>query len=362
MKNIKTTLLLAFLLNGLITHANAQKSLRLGVAGLNHNHVYGILSRYRDGKANIVGIAEPNKALWVKFGKIFHIPDSLFFTDLKTMVLKKKPDAVLGYNAAANHVDIVEVCAPLGIPVMVEKPMAATLDQAKRINDLVTKYKTVFLVNYETTWYQSTRDIYNTVNAGTIGSIKRMVAHDGHQGPKEIGCSEEFLAWLTDPILNGAGALNDFGCYGADQMTWMMHGERPIAVTAIARHYKPQVYPKVEDDATIIVEYKGATGEIEGSWNWPFSIKDFEVFGETGYLHALDTSHIVSRMREKIIGSKDVPSMEAPINDPIVYLTAVLNKQISGTDDQSSLNYNMIVMEILDAAKRSIKEGKRIVL
>lgn len=362
MKNIKTTLLLAFLLNGLITHANAQKSLRLGVAGLNHNHVYGILSRYRDGKADIVGIAEPNKALWVKFGKIFHIPDSLFFTDLKTMVLKKKPDAVLGYNAAANHVDIVEVCAPLGIPVMVEKPMAATLDQAKRINDLVTKYKTVFLVNYETTWYQSTRDIYNTVNAGTIGSIKRMVAHDGHQGPKEIGCSEEFLAWLTDPVLNGAGALNDFGCYGADQMTWMMHGERPIAVSAIARHYKPEVYPKVEDDALIIVEYKTATGEIEGSWNWPFSIKDFEVFGETGYLHALDTSHIVSRMREKIIGSKDVPSMEAPINDPIIYLTAVLNKQISGKDDQSSLNYNMIVMEILDAAKRSIKEGKRIVL
>jgi predicted dehydrogenase len=362
MKNVKSPLLLALLLVGFITHAHAQKSLRLGVAGLNHNHVYGILSRYRDGKANIVGIAEPNKALWVKFGKIFHIPDSLFFTDLKTMVLKKKPDAVLGYNAAANHVDIVEVCAPLGIPVMVEKPMAATLDQAKRINELVTKNHTVFLVNYETTWYQSTRDIYNTVNAGTIGSIKRMVAHDGHQGPKEIGCSEEFLAWLTDPILNGAGALNDFGCYGADQMTWMMHGERPIAVTAIARHYKPQVYPKVEDDATIIVEYKGATGEIEGSWNWPFSIKDFEVFGETGYLHALDTSHIVSRMREKIIGSKDVPSMEAPINDPIVYLTAVLNKQISGTDDQSSLNYNIIVMEILDAAKRSIKEGKRIVL
>jgi predicted dehydrogenase len=362
MKNAKTFLLMALLLAGFITRANAQKSLRLGVAGLNHNHVYGILSRYRDGKADIVGIAEPNKALWVKFGKIFHIPDSLFFTDLKTMVLKKKPDAVLGYNAAANHVDIVEVCAPLGIPVMVEKPMAATLEQAKRIEQLSTKYNTVFLVNYETTWYQSTHDIYNTVNAGTIGPIKRMVAHDGHQGPKEIGCSEEFLAWLTDPVLNGAGALNDFGCYGADQMTWMMHGERPIAVTAIARHYKPQVYPKVEDDATIMVEYKGATGEIEGSWNWPFSIKDFEVFGETGYLHALDTSHIVSRMREKIIGSKDVPSMEAPINDPIVYLTAVLNHQISGKDDQSSLNYNMTVMEILDAAKRSIKEGKRIVL
>ena len=59
-----------------------------------------------------------------------------------------------------------------------------------------------------------------------------MVVHDGHQGPKEIGCSKEFLAWLTDPVLNGAGALNDFGCYGADLMTWLMHGQKPIAVTA----------------------------------------------------------------------------------------------------------------------------------
>jgi len=342
--------------------AKGQTNLRLGIAGLNHNHVYGILNRYKSGKAIIVGIAEPNKALWLKFGKQFNIPDSLFFTDLKIMVISKKPDAVLGYNAAANHVDIVEVCAPLGIPVMVEKPLAATLPQAKRMEELANKYHIKVLTNYETTWYPSNWDIYNTVAAGTIGPIKKMVAHDGHQGPKEIGCSEEFLSWLTDPVLNGAGALNDFGCYGADLMTWMMHGEKPIAVTAIGRHYKPEIYPKVEDDATVIVEYPGATGQIEGSWNWPFGIKDFEVFGETGYLHALDTSHIVSRMRENIKATKSVDPLAAPINDSMVYLDAVLHNKLRGTDDLSSLKYNMVVMEILDAAKRSIKEGKRIVL
>jgi len=362
MKNLIKPFLFTLLLTAFLSAANAQNSLRLAIAGLNHNHVYGILNRYKSGTANIVGIAEPNKALWVKFGKQFNIPDSLFFTDLKTMVLKTKPDAVLGYNAAANHVDIVEVCAPLHIPVMVEKPLAATLSQAKRMEVLANKYGIKVLTNYETTWYPSNWDIYNTVNTGTIGGIRKMVAHDGHQGPKEIGCSEEFLAWLTDPVLNGAGALNDFGCYGADLMTWMMHGERPIAVTAVARHYKPTIYPKVEDDATVIVEYKGATGQIEGSWNWPFSIKDFEVYGETGYLHALDTSHIVSRMRENIKSSKTVAPLAAPINDPIIYLTAVLHNQLPGTDDLSSLKYNMIVMEILDAAKRSIAEGKRITL
>src|SRR3978361_2276210 len=67
-----------------ITNANAQSKFRVGVAGLNHDHIYNILNDYSKGRVNIVGIAEPNKHLWEKYGKQFHIPDSLFFTDLKT--------------------------------------------------------------------------------------------------------------------------------------------------------------------------------------------------------------------------------------------------------------------------------------
>ncbi len=340
----------------------AQAPIRVVVAGLNHDHVHGILNQYNKGLVDIVGIAEPNKDLQQKFSKLYHLPDSLFSTDLKKLVTEKKPDAVLGYNAVADHLKIVEICAPLEIPVMVEKPLAATLSQAKQMEALANKYHIKLLTNFETTWYPSYQDVYNTVMADSIGAIKKMVVHDGHQGPKEIGCSPEFLSWLTDPVLNGAGALNDFGCYGADLMTWFMHGQKPIAVTAITRHYKPGVYPKVEDDATILLEYPQATGQIEASWNWPFSIKDLEVFGETGYLHALDKENISSRMRENIKGTKVALPLAAPINDPIVYLTAVLQDKISGTDDQSSLQYNMIVMEILDAAKRSAATGKRIVL
>ncbi|MBS1521561.1 MAG: Gfo/Idh/MocA family oxidoreductase [Bacteroidetes bacterium] len=358
MKN-KIFLTIALLLS-LCTIASAQK-LKVCVAGLNHDHIYNILNAYKHGQVDIIGIAEPNKELWKKYGKQFNLPDAIFYTDLKTMLKGKKPDAVLGYNAVANHVDIVEVCAPLGIPVMVEKPLAATLDQAKRIEELADKYHIKVLTNYETTWYPSYNDVYTSVNNDSIGPIKKMVFHDGHQGPKEIGCSKEFLAWLTDPVLNGAGALNDFGCYGADLVTWFMHGQQPIAVTAIARHYKPEVYPKVEDDATILVEYPGATAQIEGSWNWPFSIKDMEVFGEHGYYHAFNGTEISSRMRENKKGSKTVTSLPAPINDPLVYLSANLKGEIK-EDDQSSLKYNMIAMKILDAAKRSIKEGKRIVL
>jgi hypothetical protein len=66
-------------------------------------------------------------------------------------------------------------------------------------------------------------------------------------------------------------------------------------------------------------------------------------------------------MRENIKGGKKATALSAPINDPLVYLAAALKGQIT-TDDQSCLKYNMVAMQILDAAKRSIKEGKRIVL
>ncbi len=340
----------------------AQQLIRVVIAGLNHDHVHGILNQYNKNVVNIVGIAEPDKQLQQKYSKLYHLPDSLFFSDLKKLVTEKKPDAVLGYNPVGKHLDIVKICAPLRISVMVEKPLAATLLQAKQIELLANKFHIKVLTNFETTWYPSYRDVYNTISKDSIGQIKKMVVHDGHQGPKEIGCSAEFLSWLTDPELNGAGALNDFGCYGADLMTWLMQGNEPIAVTAITRHYKPDVYPKVDDDATIIVEYPKATGQIEASWNWPFSIKDLEVFGEKGYLHALDNENIISRMRENIKGVKKAEPLSAPINNPITYLTTVLQNKLPGTDDQSSLKYNIIVMKILDAAKRSAATGKRIVL
>ena len=119
-------------------------------------------------------------------------------------------------------------------------------------------------MNYETTWYASNQAAYDEVRDGRLGEIRRVVVHDGHQGPKEIGVPPEFLSWLTDPEQNGAGALYDFGCYGVDLMTWMMHGETPLTVTAVVNHDKPQIYPRVDDDSTIVLQYPHAQAVIHG--------------------------------------------------------------------------------------------------
>ncbi|WP_129715711.1 Gfo/Idh/MocA family protein [Pedobacter sp. SYP-B3415] len=357
---MKKLLALVLVLIGLQSRAQ-DKPARVAIAGLSHDHIHLVLREYGKGRIDIIGIAETNAELRKKYAAMYKLPETLFYADLKELLKKERPQAVLGYNPVAQHVDLVRICAPLGISVMVEKPLAATLAQAKEMEQLARKHKINLLTNYETTWYPSLKKVHDDIRSGNIGTIRKMVAHDGHRGPQEIGCSKEFLAWLTDPVMNGAGALNDFGCYGADLMTWLMNGEEPIAVTAVTKTYKPQIYPKVDDDASVMVEYRTATGFIEGSWNWPFDIKDLEVFGDKGYYHARDKDQVAQRIGNRT-GSTRAEALPAPLDNPFSYLNAVLSGKITGQNDPSSLNYNMTVMRILDAAKRAAKEKRRVVL
>jgi predicted dehydrogenase len=193
--------------------------------------------------------------------------------------------------------------------------------------------------------------------------VRKVVVHDGHYGPKEIGVEPEFLAWLTDPKLNGAGALFDFGCYGADLMTWLMDGQRPQTVTAVTQQLKPEIYSRVDDEATIILTYPKAQAIIQASWNWPFDRKDMEVYGQTGYVITVKRDDIRVRRggkesHEEQLAAKPVPT---PYDNSLSYVRAVI---LDGAkpDALSSLETNVTVTEILDAARRSAASGKTIAL
>lgn len=353
---MKKLLITLITLNSLL-QAFSQQPLRVGVAGLSHDHAYGLMRQYKDGKVLIIGIAEADTQLANRYKKRFQLPDNIFYPSLKAMLDKIKPDAVLAYNPIAEHINVVEACAPKGISVMVEKPLATTVADANRMAALARKHGIHLLTNYETTWYPSNQQLYSMVQSQAIGPVRKMVVHDGHEGPKEIGCSKDFLAWLTDPVKNGGGAIIDFGCYGANLMTWLMNGKAPIAVTAITHQIKPDIYPNVDDDATILLEYPDATGIIEASWNWPYSIKDWEVFGKSGYLHALDPDNLQQRQKKNY---EPVSLQQPTYTDNLKYFADVLQGKIKPGNDLSSLENNLIVVRILEAAKQSAREGKKI--
>ncbi len=362
--NRAISILLLLLMTAVKLPAQEQrKPLRVGVVGLVHAHVHWILGRENRGDIEIVGIAEPNRNLAEQYSKQHGYDMKLVYPTMEEMIEKTKPDAVLAFNAIYDHLKVVEYCAPKGIHVMVEKPLAVSMEHAGKMISLAKKHNIYLLTNYETTWYGSNEEAYRlAITEKKIGDIRKIVFHTGHQGPVEIGCNPEFLEWLTDPKLNGGGALTDFGCYGADIATWLMNGEKPLSVTAVTQQIKPALYPRVEDEATIIVKYPMAQVIIEASWNWPYGRKDMELYGKTGYVFCKDGTNMVFRENEKTAPS-DMAAPPLPVNrnDPFVYFANVINGSIQMKPfDLSSPGNNEMVMKILDAAKKSARTGKTV--
>jgi predicted dehydrogenase len=351
--------------------AGAEPPIRVAIVGLVHGHVKGFLTALPGNQAaTLVAIVEPQEALAKDYAAKYRLDAQLFYIDLEKMLVEQHPDAVLVYTTIADHRKVIEIAARHGVSSMVEKPLATTLEDALAIRAVArnsgTRERPVHvLVNYETTWYASNHQVIAQAAAGKLGDLRKVVVHDGHEGPKEIGVGPEWLPWLTDPAQNGAGALFDFGCYGADLMTVLMHGQPPVSVTAVTQTDKPEIYPRVDDDATVILRYAKAQAVLMPSWNWSFARKDMEVYGNAGYAITVGANRVRVRYR----GDKaepDTPLTAPPLagaqRDSLGYLAAVLRGHLQSDGDLSSLETNVVVMQILDAALRSAQSGKTITL
>lgn len=363
MKPLCLALFAAVLFISLTSHAQTSAGaapLRVAIAGMVHGHVEGFLQHsLHRADIQIVGIAEPDQQVAARYAAQFNLDRGLLFTDLEGMLQKTHPQAVLAYTSTYDHRKVVEICARHHIPVMMEKPLAVSAEDAHAIADAARQGNIHVLVNFETSWYRSNHAAYDMAHDKSIGDIRKVVVHDGHQGPKEINVQPEFLAWLNDPKLDGGGALYDFGCYGADLMTWLMDGQRPTSVTAVTQQIKPEIYPRVDDEATIILTYPKAQAILQASWNWPFDRKDMEVYGQTGYVITVRRDDLRVRLKEGVEQQVPAKPIAVPYDDSLSLLRAVVQDG-AAPGAPSSLETNVIVAEILDAARRSAAAGKSV--
>lgn len=364
---MRNLLILALTLTSFNTLKGQSKTLKIGIAGLTHTHVHWLLGREAADDIEIVGIAEPDKALAARYAEQHGFSMDLVYDSLEEMVEATSPEAITAFGTIAGHLEVVEFAAPRGIHVMVEKPLAVNLEDAQRMADLAREHNIHLLTNYETTWYATHHELKDRLDAGEIGALRKVIVRDGHRGPKKIGVNQEFLEWLTDPEYNGAGALMDFGCYGANLMTWLMEGKRPLSVTAVTQQLQPENNPLVDDEATIILTYPRANALIQASWNWPIGRKDMEVYGLKGVLYADNGKDLRKRIAQGYDGYEEeqfsVEGMVYPMNDPFAYLAAVVREEINPEPtDLSALENNLLVMEILEAAMESARTGETVYL
>jgi len=336
---------------------------RLAVVGMVHGHVHGFLQARPFEDARLVGVAEADTALLRMRGDEYDLAPDRRYRNLDTLLAETDPDAVVVFTHTFDHRRVVETAAKYGVDVMVEKPLAVNMEHARAMQEAAATHDIHVLVNYETTWYPSTDRVYDLARRQErLGPLRKVVVRDGHRGPKEIGVGPAFLSWLTDPQLNGGGALMDFGCYGANLLTHLMDGARPTSVTAVTQQLKSDsTYAAVDDEATILLTYPGAQGIIQASWNWPYDRKDLSVYGQSGYVHADDATRMRVRAGN---GSEQQFTLESEppfYESAIPYLVRVVRGELEPSG-LSSLENNMIVTEILDAARESARTGTTVQL
>jgi predicted dehydrogenase len=341
--------------------AGAAAKTRLAVVGLDHDHVWSLLKDIAgEPSAELVAIAETDAALVSRAQK--EVPASVkFHADYVAMLDEAKPEAVIVTTSNDRHLEILRQCAKRHIHYSTEKPMATNAADAREMERLAQEAKIKLMVNYWNAWVPPSHEIFHRVRAGEVGPIQKIIVQYGHRGPKEIGVSQQFASWLYDPVKNGGGAIMDFGCYGAELSLWLKG--RPTRVYATTRKMKVEQNNKVDDDATIVLDYPDATAIIEASWDWPYTKDQVEVFGPKGSLLA---RHNTLQYRAADARGPNVApdgenvtldALPKEASNPIAYFVDCIrnNKPI---EDPVSALLNVQVMEILDAARESARTGK----
>jgi len=368
-QNLKSYMLVAAFTLALLGAANVSEAqsgstagkTRLAVVGLDHDHVWTLLKDIAgEPSAELVAVAESDPALVGRAQK--QVPASVkFYSDYMKMLDEAKPDAVFATTSNDRHLEILRQCAKRHIHYSTEKPMATSAADAREMERLAREANIKLMVNYWNAWVPSSHDIFHRVRAGEVGPIQRIIVQYGHRGPKEIGVSQQFANWLYDPVKNGGGAIMDFGCYGAELSVWLKG--RPSRVYATTRKLKVEQNNKVDDDATIVLEYPDATSIIEASWDWPYGKDQVEVFGPKGSLLA---HHDNLLYRSADAHGPNVPPdgesvtldpLPKETSNPVAYFVDCIrnNKPI---EDPVSPRLNVQVVEILDAARESVRTGK----
>jgi len=340
----------------------ADRKIKLAIVGLDHDHVWGLLKDLtEEPSAELVAIADGHPEL-VDRAKTKVTANVKFYSDYVRMLDEMKPDGVIVTTENDRHLEILRECAKRHINYSAEKPMATTADDAREMERLANQAGIKVMVNYWNVWVAPTHELYHRVKENQVGPIRKIIVQYGHQGPKEIGVSKYFADWLYDPVKNGGGAIMDFGCYGAELAVWLKG--RPSRVSAVTQKLKVAQHNPVDDDATIILDYPDGQAIIEASWDWPYSMGQVEAFGAKGSLLATRNDLFFRSPTDNVakVGLEgERVAVDPPprmTGNPISYFVECIRNN-TPIEDPLSMKLNVQVMEILDAARESVRTGKQ---
>jgi predicted dehydrogenase len=256
-------------------------TIRIGVIGLSHDHVWDNLPlalKHKD--IEVVAVADVNESLLNKAQKL---ANCAVHRDPQELLDRDELDGVYLFGSNSESAQWGIRAANRGLPMLIEKPLAARRGEAERLVAAAYNNNVPIVVNWPFAWWPQLQHALRIVDEGAIGDVWQVKYRAAHAGPKELGCSDHFCNWLFDPQLNGGGALIDYCCYGCLLARTIMG--MPSRVTGIVGRFQKQGIT-VEDNAMVVMEYSHGMATAEGSWTQIGKLTAYTTafYGTTGTL------------------------------------------------------------------------------
>jgi predicted dehydrogenase len=246
------------------------------IAGINFDHMHmGDLLRlvHQHPNAEIVGIADADPKRMEAAIENFGISSNQVFGTPEACLEATKPDVVILCPSTAQHAEYVERVAPYGVHVLVEKPFAASVQDADRMIAAMQRSGKRMIINFPLVWYPAHRTAKRMLESGVIGEIREVHFYDGNRGPlyhladklevsqTEVEAQKPNSWWYKRA--SGGGSLLDYLCYGATLGTWYQGGVAPLEVTSTtwgASHLE------VDEHSITVCHYEHGLSKLETRW------------------------------------------------------------------------------------------------
>lgn len=279
----------------------SDRKLRIGIIGTGGIAGSHIASYKKQPDVEVVAGADliPGKA--EKFFKDNEV-EAKAFTDYKEMIDTMNLDAVSVCTYNRTHAECTIYALEHGLPVLLEKPMTVTLEEAVAICEAEKKSGKIVSVGFQPRFDANMQMIKKIVQSGELGRIYYVQTGGGRRHGIPVSWSETFIE--NDKA--GLGALGDIGCYSIDLVMNALGNPKPLTVTGTATDYfgtTPEAYAQVGKPECAkkfsVDDFASAYIRLEGG-----IILDFRI---AWYMH-LDTPGDTIIMGTK--GSLRIPSTD----------------------------------------------------
>jgi predicted dehydrogenase len=228
-------------------------------------------------EAVVVAACSPNRAHVEEFARQWGIPNTA--TDYRKLLDRKDVDAVVVGIPNDLHREVVVAAAKAGKHVILEKPIAHTLDDADAMIKECRKRR-VKLMYAETICFSPKYvRAKRLVDEGAVGKLYMVKQGEKHSGPHSD--------WFYDVRRSGGGALMDMGCHGIEWARWMYGKPKPKSVSAHCQRVRHTGRTQGDDNSVVVLEFEGGgIAVIEDSWAKPGGMDDsIELYGTEGVIY-----------------------------------------------------------------------------